>query len=259
MDRLARERDQAVSEIGQRMQTAPLGVGEDERAARVRAMFGEIAGRYDLLNHIMSFRLHRFWRRRAVALAGVRTGDTVLDVCTGTGDFALDLHRAVGSTGYVVGCDFCAPMLRLGKAKADAASGGRICMVGADALRLPYASDTFSCATVGFGIRNVANADVAIREMARVVRTGGRVAILEFNSPRNPLVCALVRAYERFVLPLMGGMLSRREAYSYLQHSIRVFYTREELSAIMASAGLVDVRVFDFNFGSVCLHLGTKA
>ena len=128
----------------------------------------------------------------------------------------------------------------------------------ADALNLPYKSELFDAVTVGFGIRNVADVKRAISEMARVARPGGRVVCLEFNRPRNPILRALVGFYESRILPLIGGLLSRKEAYTYLQKSIKAFHSREEITAMMQNAGLVNIHVTDLNLGSVCIHIGAK-
>ncbi len=229
-----------------------------DKSEYVRAMFAGIAHRYDLLNSVLSFTRHKAWRRTAVRLAAPNLGDTVLDVCTGTGDFAFDLLRSVGPGGYVVGSDFCAPMVSIGKQKADARGHGQVGMMVADTLRLPYPANTFDCATVGFGIRNVADVQQAFREMARVVRPGGRVACLEFNRPTNPVWRPVVGLYERHVLPRIAGLLSRKEAYEYLQASIQAFHSREELTEMMKLAGLGNIRLKDLNLGSVCIHVGSK-
>jgi demethylmenaquinone methyltransferase/2-methoxy-6-polyprenyl-1,4-benzoquinol methylase len=229
-----------------------------DKAEYVRRMFAGIADRYDLLNDILSFRRHHAWRRRAVALAHLHPGDSALDVCAGTGDFAIALGQAVGPTGMVVGADFCAPMLRRGRRKTDRTSGGRIRLMVADALRLPYRSNRFDAVTVGFGIRNVADVAQALAEMVRVTRPGGRVVCLEFCEPRNGLLRSLVRCYEGVVLPRIGSLLSRREAYTYLPASIRAFHSREALADLMRAAGLTDVQVCEQNLGSVCIHTGTK-
>jgi demethylmenaquinone methyltransferase/2-methoxy-6-polyprenyl-1,4-benzoquinol methylase len=229
-----------------------------DKSEYVRQMFAGIADRYDLLNSILSLNRHKSWRRYAVHLARLNPGDSALDVCTGTGDFAIDLYRAVGPGGTVVGSDFCSPMVRTGKFKTDSVSCKRISMMIADALRLPYQSEAFDCVTVGFGIRNVADIRQAFCEMARVARTGGRVVCLEFNRPRNPFWRMVVEFFEMKALPVIGGLLSRREAYRYLPESIRAFHSREELKAIMEQAGLREVRVYDLNFGSVCIHIGVK-
>ncbi len=237
---------------------AHTGYYTGDKAEYVRDMFAGIAGRYDLLNSILSFNRHRAWRRYAVRLAKLQPGDRALDVCTGTGDFALDLARAVGARGLVAGSDFCAPMVRIGKRKAERSPGARIGLSIGDALRLPYRSDSFDCVTVGFGIRNVADTQQAFAEMARVTTRAGRVVCLEFNQPRSRFWRPICQFFEQHVLPVVGGMLSRREAYTYLPRSIQAFHSREELTRIMENVGLRNVQVFDLNFGSVCIHLGVK-
>ncbi len=230
-----------------------------EKHQYVRAMFDAIAPRYDLLNSLLSVRLHHHWRRVAAREAALKPGGAALDVCTGTGDLALELAKRVGPTGRVVGGDFSLPMLRLGERKARARSGGVVRMTLADAQRLPHPDSCFDAVTVGFGIRNVADAERGIREMARVVRPGGRVVILEFNQPRNAVFAALYRGYSFTVLPLLGGLISgRRSAYEYLPSSVRAFHSREELSRMMRRAGLGDVRVTDLTFGTVVVHVGVK-
>jgi len=235
----------------------PLFTGDKERY--VKSMFAEIASRYDLLNAVLSFNQHKAWRRKAVRLAGVQAGDRCLDVCTGTGDFAVDLAAAAGSTGRVIGSDFCEPMIRNGLDKVAHAPGGRISMMVANAERLPYPSHAFDACTVGFGIRNVAHIDRAVREMARVVRPGGRVVILEFNRPRPVWYKPFVDYYLFRILPRIGGLLSRKEAYTYLPESMKQFVSREELASIMESAGLQEIRVHDLNLGTVCIHIGVKS
>ena len=230
-----------------------------EKSAYVRDMFASIAHRYDLLNSILSFNRHYAWRRKAVGLANLQPGDRALDVCTGTGDFAIDLYRAVGPSGKVVGSDFCPPMLQRGREKTDAVSAGRIDMMVADAQALPYRDNLFDCVTVGFGIRNVTDTQQAFAEMARVAKPGGRVVCLEFNTPRNPILRAFVHFYEMKVLPRIGALLSGSEAYTYLPKSIQAFHSREELARMMHNAGLEDIRVIDLNLGSVCIHLGVKS
>jgi demethylmenaquinone methyltransferase/2-methoxy-6-polyprenyl-1,4-benzoquinol methylase len=230
-----------------------------DKATFVRSMFSDIAHRYDLLNDVLSFRRHHAWRRRAVALASVHPGDRCLDVCSGTADFALELRRAAGENGIVIGSDFCAPMVVRGRDKAAAHNRSNITMMVADALNLPYPDNQFDVVTVGFGIRNVSDVGRAFAEMCRTAKPGGRVVCLEFNRPRNGLMRSIVGFFEGVVLPRIGGLLSRRDAYEYLNRSIQVFHTREELAELMRQAGLRDIRIVDLNFGSVCIHIGTKA
>jgi demethylmenaquinone methyltransferase/2-methoxy-6-polyprenyl-1,4-benzoquinol methylase len=231
--------------------------GDKERY--VQEMFGAIAPQYDRLNAILSFRQHKRWRRIAVRLAHVQAGDRCLDVCTGTGDFAVDLSAAAGSNGRVVGADFCEPMIRSGLEKMSKAAGGPIRVMVANAERLPYADSGFDVVTVGFGIRNVADVAKAVGEMTRVTAAGGRVVILEFNRPRRCWYRPFVDFYLFRILPRIGGLLSRREAYTYLPESMKRFISREELSAVMERAGLSDIKVHDLNFGTVCIHLGTRS
>src|SRR5437588_6324379 len=241
-----------------RAEQASPGHYTGDKAEYVRQMFAGIADRYDLLNSVLSFNRHKAWRRFAVRMAGLQKGQAALDVCCGTADFTLDLYRAVGPVGFVAGSDFCRPMVARGRAKTDRESSGRISMMVADALCLPYHSNQFDCATVGFGIRNVADVQKAFCEMARVVRPGGRVVCLEFSQPRSRFWRPLVRFFELRLLPIIGGLLSKREAYTYLPKSIEVFHSREELAGMMEHAGLTDIRTHDLNFGSVCIHIGTK-
>lgn len=224
----------------------------------VREMFAAVASRYDLLNAVLSFNRDRSWRRLAVRLAGVRRGDRCLDVCTGTGAFAQELASAAGDTGVVIGADFCEPMLRSGLPKVRRAPGAPITMMAANAENLPYSDNTFDVVTVGFGIRNVARIEHAVRALARVARPGGRVVILEFNRPYPAWYRPLVDFYLFQVLPRIGGLLSRREAYTYLPESMKQFVSREELTAVMERSGLRDIRVHDLNFCTVCIHLGVK-
>ena len=235
----------------------PLYTGDKEHY--VRDMFASIAPRYDRLNAILSFQQHKAWRRGAVRLAQVKPGDFCLDVCSGTGDFAVDLAYIVGSQGRVIGSDFCEPMVRNGLAKTAHATGGPISMMVANAECLPYPSNSFDVATVGFGIRNVAHIDRAVSEMARVVKPGGRVVILEFNRPTNRWFKPLVDFYLFRILPRIGGLLSSREAYTYLPESMKRFVSREELAHTMQQAGLQDIQIHNRNFETVCIHIGVKS
>ncbi len=228
----------------------------DSKAAYVRNMFASIARRYDLLNSILSLNRDKAWRRATVKAVNLPVESKVLDVCTGTGDLAFDFKRTVGGSGVVIGADFCEPMVQLGRLKSGVNS--KIPFLLADALQLPFLSDTFDCVSVAFGIRNVSDVDAAFAEMARVAKPGGIVACLEFSRPRNVLVRWLVTWYQMKVLPVVGGLLSRREAYTYLPTSITRFHSREELVNSMARAGLSEIKIMNMHFDSVCLHLGVK-
>ena len=194
--------------------------------------------------------------RFATRCAALEPGDSALDVCTGTGDWAAELKNRVGDRGRVVGADFSLPMLRHGDRRFQEAGVAR---AQGDAARLPFASDTFDAATVAFGIRNVAEIEKAFAEMARVVRPGGRVVCLEFAEPHPGPFKTLYEWYARWVMPLVGGAVSgRREAYAYLPASVARFASRAKLAAMMRGAGLADVRWVDLTFGMVCVHVGVK-
>ncbi len=219
-------------------------------------MFARIAPRYDAANDILSFGLHRLWRRRVVHLAQARPGQRVLDCATGTGDLALAFKSAVGSGGQVVGTDFCAPMLTTAPAKARRAHLD-VTFEVADVLALPFANDSFDIASIAFGIRNVDAPAQCLREMARVVRPGGRVAVLEFGQPFG-LFRLPYTLYSRHIMPALGGLLSGdRAAYEYLPRTAAAFPSRDRFLALMDSAGVfVSARFFSFTFGIAYLYLG---
>ncbi|GAB4454872.1 MAG: bifunctional demethylmenaquinone methyltransferase/2-methoxy-6-polyprenyl-1,4-benzoquinol methylase UbiE [Armatimonadaceae bacterium] len=225
----------------------------------VRALFDGIAPRYDLLNSLLSARLHHGWRRFAAKLASLKPGDSALDVCTGTGDLAFELANHVGQSGSVVGTDFSAQMLVFGEKKRTERQLSQVRLIEADTQTLPFADNSFDAATVAFGIRNVADRARGFAEMTRVVRSGGRVVVLEFNQPRHPLLAPLYRWYSFRVLPWVGGLVSgRRMAYAYLPASVAAFPSREELAGEMQAAGLTDVRFYDLTGGIVVAHIGIK-
>lgn len=233
----------------------------DEKHLYVQSMFDQIAPRYDLLNSVLSARLHYSWRRAAVREANLAPGASALDVCTGTGDFAFALAERVGASGEVVGCDFSRGMLALADAKQAVRSyAANLRFEWADAQELPYPDNRFDAATVGFGIRNVADIERGLDEMARVVKPGGRVVLLEFSQPQNPVVARLYGWYSFHVLPRIGGLISgRRAAYEYLPSSVKAFHSREALADLMRRAGLTDIKISNLTFGTVVIHRGTKS
>ena len=222
-------------------------------------MFAGIARRYDLLNHLLSANRDVGWRRATVAAGAARAGDPVLDVCTGTGDLALEWARSLGGASPVFGTDFCEPMVRLASGKAE---GERLSvrLAVADTLRLPFGDGGFAVASVGFGIRNVADLRGGLSEMARVVRRGGRVVVLEFTRPANPLFRFVYYVYFLLLLPLLGNLVSgsRQNAYGYLPRSVLSFPDRGRLGRMMEEVGLRDVRVRDLSLGIVTVHVGVK-
>jgi demethylmenaquinone methyltransferase/2-methoxy-6-polyprenyl-1,4-benzoquinol methylase len=203
----------------------------------VRDMFASIAGTYDRANQVLSFGLHHRWRRVAVTASGVGPGDRVLDCATGTGDLALEFARAAGPGGTVVGTDFCREMLALAPAKA-ARAGLPARFEVADVLALPYPDGSFDVASIAFGIRNVEDPARGLAEMARVVRPGGRVVVLEFGQPGGALFAPLYRFYSRRVLPRIGGWLSGdRSAYEYLDRTSSRFPAGERFADLMVATG----------------------
>ncbi len=233
----------------------------DKREPRIRSMFGNIARHYDLLNHLLSLNIDRYWRWRTTRLAPPAADGPILDVCTGTGDLALAYDRAAKCRLPIVGADFCLPMLLPARAKTRRrGASDRIRFLEADAQRLPFAADHFQLTTVGFGLRNVTDADQGIAEMVRVTRRGGRVAILEFSRPRHWFFGPLYRFYFRRVLPFIGQLVSRSSdsAYNYLPASVMQFPDGDELAAKLRAHGLKDVAWHPLTFGIATLYVGTK-
>jgi demethylmenaquinone methyltransferase / 2-methoxy-6-polyprenyl-1,4-benzoquinol methylase len=231
----------------------------EEKHAYVQTMFDSIAPRYDLLNSLLSLRLHYLWRRIATKYAQLKPGDTALDVCTGTGDFAFELAKSVGDTGTVYATDFAEQMLVYGRQKGTQRHAKNVHFDQADTQDLPFETGRFDAVTVGFGIRNVANIPLGIREMTRVVRVGGRVVILEFSTPQNPLFARLYHFYSYTLMPALGALIAgSKRAYTYLPSSIEKFYSREALKDIMTESGLTDVTIRNLLFGAVVIHTGVK-
>jgi demethylmenaquinone methyltransferase/2-methoxy-6-polyprenyl-1,4-benzoquinol methylase len=227
---------------------------------QVRAMFDRISGFYDVMNSVMTAGLHHRWRARAADLAALGPGDSALDVACGTGDLAIELARRVGAGGEVIGSDFSDAMLERARAKAPAGvvGGGDIAWEWGNALELPYASGRFDAATVGFGARNFSDLERGLAEMARVVKPGGRVVVLEITTPRKPPLSTFYRVWFDHVVPLIGRLTGEQEAYTYLPSSVRRFPGPEGLAAAMQRAGLRDIRWVLTAGGIIALHVGTK-
>jgi len=232
----------------------------DKSDRRIREMFGEISGRYDFLNHFLSAGTDYYWRWRCVRAAHVSGELPILDVCTGTGDLAVAFWRQSKGRLRVVGADFTHEMLALANRKVESLPNGAIDFVEADAQRLPFADDRFQIVSVAFGLRNVADTEQGLREMARVCAPGGRVIVLEFSLPRNRLIGGLYGWYFRNILPRLGQLISRnrQSAYSYLPDSVSEFPSGERLAAMMNSCGLECVTWQPLTFGLATVYVGAK-
>jgi len=224
-------------------------------------MFGEIAGRYDFLNHLLSLNVDRYWRWRTVRRVPPGPGTKILDLCTGTGDLALAYHRAAGGEAQIIGADFCFEMLEIGRRKAErVGADGAITFIEADAQQVPLQSDQFDIVCVAFGLRNVADTDAGLAEMTRVCAPGGKVAVLEFSTPNWQPFKAVYGWYFRNVLPRIGRLLSRSsaDAYSYLPNSVGEFPQGEQLVERMQAAGLTEVTFQGLTLGVATLYVGKK-
>jgi demethylmenaquinone methyltransferase / 2-methoxy-6-polyprenyl-1,4-benzoquinol methylase len=226
-------------------------------STEVRQMFSSIATRYDVTNEVLSFGIHRLWRRTAVRLSGAKEGSAVLDCATGTGDLALAFKRKVGTSGRVMGTDFCKEMLDSAPAKA-AREGLQVEFQVADAMDLPFADNSFDVASIAFGIRNVDDPVKCLKEMARVVRPGGRVVVLEFGQPTG-FFGALFRMYSKVIMPTIGGLLTgNRAAYEYLPRTSAAFPAGDRFLSLMDQTGAYKERVaHPMTFGTSYVYVGT--
>jgi demethylmenaquinone methyltransferase/2-methoxy-6-polyprenyl-1,4-benzoquinol methylase len=231
-----------------------------DKARRVRGVFDSVAGRYDLMNDLMSAGTHRLWKRFTLALANLRPGQRALDVAGGSGDLAAGLARQVGSRGLVVLSDINAAMLANGRDRLiDAGLAGNVAFVQADAERLPFADGTFDCITIGFGLRNVTDKPAALRAMRRALKPGGQLLVLEFSHPRLPGLKPLYDAYSFRILPWLGKLVAGDEAsYRYLAESIRMHPDAETLLKMLEEAGLEGCRYHNLSGGIVAVHRGYR-
>ena len=232
----------------------------EEKAKLVGRVFDSVANRYDVMNDAMSLGIHRLWKRVALEHTGLRAGMQALDLASGTGDLAMKMAGLVGANGRVFLSDINENMLRTGRAKLDDA--GVVANVGyclADAQCLPFPSNHFDCVTIGFGLRNVTDKGMALREMARVIKPGGRVVVLEFSKPISPLISKAYDLYSFTALPTLGRILAKdADSYRYLAESIRMHPDQEALKALMIDSGFDQVDIHNLTLGVVALHIGYK-
>ncbi len=234
----------------------------DKSGDRVRQMFAEIAPKYDLMNHVLSLNIDRLWRARTIRILGLRPGEPVLDVCTGTGDLTLAMAQSLGKETEIVGSDFCVEMLQIARKKQSKKLPGyeKVDFVEADTQELPFPDNHFQAVTVAFGLRNVAVTEKGLSEMRRVCKPGGKIAVLEFSKPTVFGLRHVYNAYFKTILPRVGQSMSKNKqsAYEYLPQSVQEFPSGEALANVMRQAELTDIKMVPMTFGVVTLYIGTK-
>jgi len=231
-----------------------------DKAGRVRSVFTSVAGKYDVMNDLMSFGVHRLWKQFTLSLTGLRAGQRALDVAGGTSDLAAGLLRQVGKSGRVVLSDVNPAMLEIGRDRLlDKGWAGNVDCIVADAERLPFEDNCFDCVTIGFGLRNVTDQAAALGSMYRVLKPGGQLLVLEFSTPVAPGLKPIYDAYSFRVLPLLGRLVAQDEAsYRYLAESIRKHPNQETLLAMLRDAGFAQARYHNLTGGIVAVHRGYK-
>ena len=235
-------------------------VDTEEKASLVGEVFTSVASRYDIMNDLMSAGVHRLWKRFTIEISAVRPGHRVLDLAGGTSDLASKFSRLVGSEGEVILSDINASMLSTGRDKqTDNGNCGNIHYVQGDAQFLPFDDNYFDCITIGFGLRNVTDKDLALRSMFRVLKPGGRLLVLEFSKPNNPLLSKIYDTYSFKILPKIGKLVAQDEdSYRYLAESIRMHPDQETLKSMLEDAGFVDCEYHNMTGGIVAVHKGIK-
>ncbi|MDJ0807825.1 MAG: bifunctional demethylmenaquinone methyltransferase/2-methoxy-6-polyprenyl-1,4-benzoquinol methylase UbiE [Gammaproteobacteria bacterium] len=230
------------------------------KASRVRAVFDSIANKYDLMNDLMSFGIHRLWKRQVAKICGVRKGCKMLDLAAGTGDLSSRFSRLVGPDGLVVFSDINNAMLEQGRSRMlDEGHADNIRYIQADAQYLPFPDDFFSCVTIGFGLRNVTHKQLALEAIFRVVKPGGRLMVLEFSKPTNKILEAIYDWYSFSLMPKIGKLLAKDEdSYRYLAESIRMHPDQETLKQMMEQTGFERCEYFNLTAGIVAIHRGYK-
>lgn len=235
-------------------------VEESEKEGLVAGVFDSVASKYDIMNDVMSFGIHRIWKKIAMQHTGLKPGDQALDVAGGTGDLTMQMSRQVGPTGKVIISDINASMLEEGRKRLlDKGYGGNIEFVEANAENLPFADNSFDCIAIAFGLRNVTHQDKALQSMYRVLKPGGRLLILEFSKPATPLLGKVYDLYSFSILPKMGKVIANDEkSYRYLAESIRMHPDQETLKQMMQQAGFERCTYHNMTGGIVALHKGFK-
>lgn len=235
-------------------------VSVEEKAGKVAEVFHSVAGKYDLMNDLMSAGIHRLWKRMTIEMSGVRRGHKVLDIAGGTGDLTSHFSRIVGKDGLVVLADINESMLNVGRDRLiDRGAVNNITFSQADAQHLPFPDNTFDIITIAFGLRNVTDKDLALRSMLRVLKPGGRLLVLEFSKPGNPVLSKAYDAYSFNVLPKLGQLFTGdTESYQYLAESIRMHPDQKTLKEMMENAGFSNCDFHNMTGGIVALHRGVK-
>jgi demethylmenaquinone methyltransferase/2-methoxy-6-polyprenyl-1,4-benzoquinol methylase len=235
-------------------------VNTEDKAKRVRGVFDSVASNYDLMNDLMSMGVHRLWKRFAVELAGIRSGQKILDLASGTGDLAARFSGLVGPDGLVVMSDINAAMLNEGRVRmADDGHIGNVEYSQINAEQIPFPDNTFDCISIGFGLRNVTDKQAALNSMYKALKPGGRLLVLEFSHPTTRPLQSIYDLYSFKLLPLMGKLVARDEdSYRYLAESIRMHPDQESLKDMFAAAGFEDCDYHNLTGGIVAVHRGFK-